>query len=148
MTNDRIFGGFLNTDIASQEFDLQNPYQVVDKTSGGEHAINATMSTAGMAATGASVGSAFGPPGTVIGGLVGAGLGLGKGIADIFVTSNNEKDMSKRAEKYNADLQALKSSTMMAMNNANSMKTTMAMEQLNKQNLNSYFNDIDNDYAL
>lgn len=142
----RTFGGFSDLDTAANAFDLRNKKMQAPDTTAAQHAVNTAISTGQWLATGASAGAAFGPPGSVVGGIIGGVLGLGKGIVDIFNTENSERDMSKIAEKHNAQLDFLKAAEMQARQRSNEVSSAYALQQIRKQNLTDYL-DIENPYA-
>lgn len=147
-TNNRTFNGFTDINQFENQFNISNPYATVQKTSAGQHSINVIGDAMSYAGSGAALGTAIGGPGigTAVGGIGGALVGIGKGIYDIFSSDSKEEDMSKAAEKYNAALDEMKYSQMRGRTLANNIKSNEVLSQLNKQNLNDYFGEIQNPY--
>lgn len=130
--------GLLGGQIA---VDSLNGYvQNSDFSQGTKNFSNAFANTASWATSGALIGSAFSPVGTLIGGGVGALIGLGTSIYDIINKENESKKLEEEAKK-----QAKEGAK------ANYTQQLQAIKQLADENAkirDSFFNTISKDSSL
>lgn len=142
----RTFGGFTDLNNFSNQYDIQNQYANVAKTSSGQHWTQMAANTLSGVGAGTSIGAAFGGIGAPVGAVLGGLVGLGKGAADWVSSDKKEADLTKQAEKFNAAVDENKFAMLKARTQSNDIRAMGVQAQLAKDNLDSYFTDIENPY--